>query len=214
MANKLVPPQYLRIALDIAARIAKKDIPEGTKIYGRSVMASEYGVSPETIRRAMKLLADMEVVDVTPNSGVYVKSAAGAERYIERFSKNTDIASLRMQLNEQLWQHQQTGAKIAELSGAISNLSLRALETTTVQSYDVYVGPAAAVVGKNLNELYFWQATGATVVAIRRGGKVIVSPGPYIQILAEDTLVLVGDMASFGAAEKFVNGAEKEIKIT
>ena len=45
---------YARIALDIAQRISRGELKENTRIYGRSIMASEYGVSPETIRRALR----------------------------------------------------------------------------------------------------------------------------------------------------------------
>ena len=56
MRQAVIPSQYLQIALDLATRIARGELPEGSRIYGRSVMAPEYGVSPETIRRALRLL--------------------------------------------------------------------------------------------------------------------------------------------------------------
>ena len=59
MRQMTVPAQYLQIAVDVASRVAGGDLREGDRLYGRSVMASEYGVSPETIRRALRLLADM-----------------------------------------------------------------------------------------------------------------------------------------------------------
>ena len=36
MKETVVPSQYLQIALDIAQRIAKGELPEGSRIYGRS----------------------------------------------------------------------------------------------------------------------------------------------------------------------------------
>jgi len=69
-------PQYIQIALSIARRIAGGDVPEGAKISGRSKLSSEYNVSPETIRKAVRLLGDMRVVDVREQSGVYVLSAS------------------------------------------------------------------------------------------------------------------------------------------
>ena len=59
MKETVAPAQYLRIALDLAGRVARGELPEGSRIYGRSIMASEYNVSPVTIRRALRLLADM-----------------------------------------------------------------------------------------------------------------------------------------------------------
>ena len=49
MNQTVVPTQYLQIALDLARRIASGELPEGSRVYGRSMMASEYNVSPETI---------------------------------------------------------------------------------------------------------------------------------------------------------------------
>ena len=46
MRQAVVPSQYLQIALDLAGLIAKGELPEGSRIYVRSVMASEYSVSP------------------------------------------------------------------------------------------------------------------------------------------------------------------------
>ena len=83
MKQSVVPSQYLQIALDLATRIAKGELAEGSRIYGRSVMASEYNVSPETIRRALRLLADMKVVEIKPQSGAIVLSADSARRYIK-----------------------------------------------------------------------------------------------------------------------------------
>ncbi|MDF2533128.1 MAG: transcriptional regulator, GntR family, partial [Clostridia bacterium] len=54
-------PIYKKIAIDIANKIVKGDIKEKDKISGRSVLASMYNVSPETIRRAVALLHESEV---------------------------------------------------------------------------------------------------------------------------------------------------------
>ena len=56
MREMTVPAQYLQIAADVASRVAAGDLPEGERLFGRSVMASEYGVSPETIRRDLEKL--------------------------------------------------------------------------------------------------------------------------------------------------------------
>ena len=56
MKQAVVPSQYLQIALDLARRIVKGELPEGSRVYGRSVMASEYNVSPETIRRGQTVI--------------------------------------------------------------------------------------------------------------------------------------------------------------
>ena len=46
-------PVYQKIAADIAAKIAERQYLVGEKIYSRSVIASQYSVSPETARKAI-----------------------------------------------------------------------------------------------------------------------------------------------------------------
>ena len=62
--------QYTRIAISLAERIASGQLKEGDKLSGRSKLSPEYNVSPETIRRTLRLLADMKVVEVKEQSGV------------------------------------------------------------------------------------------------------------------------------------------------
>ncbi|RKJ34567.1 GntR family transcriptional regulator, partial [Butyricicoccus sp. 1XD8-22] len=46
-------PKYMKIAADIASKIVDKKYVIGEKIYARSSLASQYGVSSETARRAI-----------------------------------------------------------------------------------------------------------------------------------------------------------------
>ena len=63
-------PRYQQIALDIATQIVKQQYKVGDRIYARSSLASKYHVSPETARRAICLLADMDIVEAEKGSGV------------------------------------------------------------------------------------------------------------------------------------------------
>ena len=56
MQDNYTMPIYQKIALDLANKIYTGSIVEGSTLYGRSVLAGKYNVSPETIRRAIKLL--------------------------------------------------------------------------------------------------------------------------------------------------------------
>ena len=62
MEKKYSMPIYHKIALDIANKIHLGEIKEGSLLKGRSSLAATYNVSPETIRRAMKILEDLGVV--------------------------------------------------------------------------------------------------------------------------------------------------------
>lgn len=194
MSTSLVVPVYSQIALDIALRIARGDLKENTKIYGRSIMASEYGVSPETIRRAMKLLSDMEIVAIRHNSGAVILSCEKARQYVERFGSQNSIRSWQNELQQLLQKQADLNRQIADVAGSIVRINERFSATTPFPNYEARVPEGCPRIGKNLQELKFWQQTGATVIAIRRGDRIILSPGPYAVLEERDVLMFVGNV--------------------
>jgi K+/H+ antiporter YhaU regulatory subunit KhtT len=51
----------------------------------------------------------------------------------------------------------------------------------------------------------FWQNTGATIIGIRRGSRIILSPGPYAEFLKDDVFIMVGDEGSYERTTRFIN---------
>jgi K+/H+ antiporter YhaU regulatory subunit KhtT len=199
------PPQYLQIAQDLATRISKGKLEEGSTLYGRSVMSSEYNVSPETIRRALRLLADMKVVDIKPQSRTVVLSRDNAKRYLHNFSDAKQWHSLQTELKNIVEQSEEMQHRLTKIVGAVIATKQTFLAAGgPVPTYEVVVPADSHVLGKNLVELKFWQATGGTIVAIRRGQNVILSPGPYAELYEGDILVIVGEAAVLAAAKKFI----------
>ena len=210
MKQTVVPSQYLQIALDLARRIAKGELPEGSRVYGRSVMASEYNVSPETIRRALRLLSDMKVVEVKPQSGVVVLSADSARRYIENFEESADVRALRQQLKDLLAEYADLSRRLSDtVTALVKSRDTFAASGEPLPNYEVPVPKDSPLIGRSIGELKFWQSTGGTIVAIRRGQTVILSPGPYAQLYGGDVIVLVGSPAAAEAAHRLVT--EKEV---
>ena len=209
MRQTVVPSQYLQIALDLAGRVARGELPEGSRIYGRSVMASEYNVSPETIRRALRLLADMKVVEVKSQSGAVVLSADSARRCIETFSESADIRVLRKHLMDLLAEEAELHRRMAAtVTTLVKSRYTFASAHEPFPNYEVPVPKDSPALGKSIGELKFWQSTGGTVVAIRRGQTVILSPGPYAELYGGDVIVLVGSPAAAEAAHNLISSKE------
>lgn len=209
MRQAVVPSQYLQIALDLATRIAQGELTEGSRIYGRSVLASEYGVSPETIRKALRLLADMKVVEVKPQSGAVVLSADNARRYIETFEEDADVHALQIQLKELLEKYTELNRRMTDVVAALvkSRDTFSAAEGP-LPNYEVQVPKNSPLIGKSIGSLKFWQSTGGTIVAIRRGQTVILSPGPYAELYSGDVIILVGSPSAAEAAHRLVTTKE------
>ena len=209
MKQTVVPAQYLQIALDLATRIAKGELAEGSRIYGRSLMASEYNVSPETIRRSLRLLADMKVVEVKPQSGAVVLSADNARRYIENFDEDVGVHALRAELKELLQQYGDLNRRLTDVVTAlVKGQDTFASAEQPLPNYEVPVPADSPLIGQSIGSLKFWQSTGSTIVAIRRGQTVILSPGPYAELYGGDVIILVGSPAAAEAANRLVTAKE------
>lgn len=211
MRQTTVPAQYLQIAVDVATRVATGDLKEGDRLYGRSVMASEYGVSPETIRRALRLLADMKVIEVKPQSGAVVLSLDNARRYIENFEEGAGSRSLHNELREIMSSYDDLNHRLMEaVSALIQRRDTFSSAAEPLPNYEITVPLNSPLIGKNIGALKFWQSTGGTIVAIRRRQSVILSPGPYAELYGGDVIVLVGTTTAAEAARRFVSQAAGE----
>ncbi len=198
--------QYERIALDLASRIAQKEIAEGERMSGRSLLASEYSVSPETIRRVLRLLADMKVVEVKPRSGVYVLSADNAQRYLASRQERDQAQELCSRLKGLFAQHIEINRQMLDVCYEIIRAQELPLPSDhRLPNYEVRVRADSPLIGKSLSSLQFWQATGATIVAIRRRQNTILSPGPTAELYDGDTIVFVCAPEAVSAVSKFVN---------
>lgn len=200
-------PYYLKIARDIASRVARGELQEGQRIYGRSVMASEYSSSPETIRRALKLLSDMKVVEVKPQSGAIILSRDNAARYINHFEESANVRKLLSKLQDLKKQYAELNEDLLDTVEAIvkTRYSFVAADDP-LPNYKLRIPDGSWLVGKSIGTLNFWQSTGSTIVAILRGQNMILSPGPYAELYNGDTIVFVGTPAAAEAASKFVFG--------
>ena len=118
-------PQYMRIAVSVAGRIADGQLAEGEKLSGRSKLSSEYQVSPETIRKSVQLLRDMQVVTVKEQSGVYVRSAENAKRYLQMVGEKNELRQKKQRLRALLAQQEAVARQVSELCGSILDDSVQ-----------------------------------------------------------------------------------------
>ena len=193
MNHKSQPPVYSKIALDIAARIGQGKLKEGAKIPGRSLMSSEYHVSPETIRRSYQLLEDMEIITVSPGSGAVVRSRENAAKYIDKFNIGKDFRSLKHELKELMKDRDDLNKKLTDVINQVFDINERYKNSNPLYTSEFEIPDDSSIIGKSINELNFWQNTGATIVAIKRPQEMILSPGPYYVFVPNDVIIVTGD---------------------
>lgn len=182
--------RYINIAVDIATRIVRGEYREGQKIFGRSTLAGKYNVSPETIRRALMLLQDTGIVNVTPGVGVVVRSKKASESFLAQSGQRQVLRELQERLHCLLRERDRLNAEIEKLTNELLDYTFKIagrfqkIDEITVNSY-------SPLVGKSLMEAEFRGKTGATVLSIYRDGKEIVTPRADTIIESGDILIMV-----------------------
>ncbi|MER1956211.1 MAG: TrkA C-terminal domain-containing protein [Solibacillus sp.] len=198
-------PKYQVIAEDIAGKIVEKKYVVGEKIYARSSLASQYGVSSETARRAIAVLQDLDIVKATKGSGVEIVSYENAAKFVHRLEGVHSIREIQQQLMTSV------NTQIDELKHFQSTVNELVNRTSRFQSinpfvpFQVEIIKSCHYISKNIGEINFWQNTGATIIGIRKNDELIISPGPYATLEEDDTLYFVGQEACYSNVKLFLN---------
>lgn len=200
-------PQYIRVATQLASKISRHEINEGQKLPGLSILSSSYSVSPETARKAITLLEDMGIVHIKENSGTIVLSAQKAQDYLETITVRQKQLDLSNELRSLYKEYQALGKQMIDISSQLVSASANPIPSEqALPNYEVVVPENSDKIGLSIGELRFWQSTGATIVAIKRGQNIMISPGPYTDIRAGDTIVYVGAPSCKQTVEVLLTG--------
>ena len=193
MSRRTNSPAYLKIALDIASRIVNGDFIEGKKLSGRSTLVGIYNVSPETIRRSIALLQDMDVVVVEEKSGITIKSKTNAGSFLEKFKTKNEFATIKHDIYSLIEEKKELESKLENKINDLIEFATQLRNVGLIVPYESLVEPNSLIIGKTLGELNFWNNTGATIIGVKREGKLYLSPGPYLAIQNGDIIVYVGE---------------------
>ncbi|SMF90268.1 transcriptional regulator, GntR family [Paenibacillus uliginis N3/975] len=196
---------YKSIALDIAQRIVSGEFGVRSKISGRSLLASQYHVSPETIRKSINLLKEEDIVSVSQGKEIIVISDQRALDYLTKNNYLKTVYSLKQDLENLLEQKKEIDHKFEKVISGIINFSDRLQNLKPYHPIEINVSESSHVVGKTIGNLEFWQQTGATIIALRRGTDISISPGPHVILRENDVLIVVGDGQVHQRTTQFIN---------
>lgn len=202
--TKIVMPRYQQVAAEVAARIVEKHYRVGDRIYARSALASQYGVSPETARRAICVLADMNIVEVIKGSGAIVTSYENAVKFVRHFQDIQSATDLKREIIEIIDHQSEENKKLKESITKLMDKTDRFRSINPFTPFDILITNQTWAIGKNLADLSFWHNTTATVIAIRRGETIFLSPGPYFALLEGDILYFVGEETCLERVKQFL----------
>jgi K+/H+ antiporter YhaU regulatory subunit KhtT len=203
--EQFIIPRYLKIAVDLSARIASGEIPEGEKLKGRSILATEYNVSSETIRRAISILSDKKVVEIFLGSGMVVLSKEMAIQFVKSFKDDEGVAEMRLRLSHMFEKRNSLDEDIISLTKQIIEM-YKYKRSDVITPVEIQLPPHSHVIGQSIGKLEVWHNTGATIIGIIQDKNIIVSPGPYYEFDKNDKVLIVGDENVIERFNAFLRG--------
>lgn len=197
--------KYQEIAVDIAKRIVNDEFSVGEKLSGRTLFASQYRVSPETIRKAIALLKEANIVSVSQGKEISILSIQQAYHFIEHKKEMASAYSLKQELEFLLQQKEDNDRQFRKIVNDIMSYSDRLKNLAPYNPVEVKLHADSWCVGKELQQIRLWHYTGATIVAIRRDTELIVSPGPFAVLAVHDRIVVVGNQDVLQTVTTFIS---------
>lgn len=189
-------PNYKRIAINIAHAICDGEYKEGDRFQTKTSLVGKYGVSTETARRAVTILADARVVSVKKNSGVVVISAEKAMEFLTHMNDVSNTLDVTVTLNNQINENMKNMKEMQETFNKLLERINYYSKVSSIIPEDISITKECLYIGKNISAINFWQNTGATVVAIQHNGVSCISPGPNCTLNIGDTIFYVGELKS------------------
>ncbi|HYE82503.1 MAG TPA: TrkA C-terminal domain-containing protein [Clostridia bacterium] len=198
--------KYEKIALDIAYGIINGEWKTGEMVKGRSTLSGKYGVSPETIRRALKLLEELQVVSVMEKKGILINSKEAADAFIKEYHSKDRILSLREDITKLMDEKNVIEQLIFERLDSIIEQALLLRSIGIIYPMELKISEKSHLIGKSIGEVHFWNHTGATIIGIIRSGRMHLSPGPRMVFYANDIILYVGNENNIsGIVDEYVN---------
>ena len=195
---------YQHIAMNIAKKIAMGKYQEGERIHGRSTLAGTYNVSPETVRRAVSILSEAGVLSTVKGSGIQVQSAAAAQEFVNKHSDLENLETIRQNITQLMERQQELSRQIWQMTQTLLDANDRFNYLNPITPFSLEITEGCRLLGKTYGEVNFWNSTGATIIAVRREGKTILSPGPHQVFRVKDQILIVGSEANYQQAKEYL----------
>lgn len=201
---KVSAPVYQQIAADIAAKIVERRYHVGDKLYARSALASQYSVSPETARRAIAVLSDLEIVTVVKGSGVVIRSYDNAVRFVQQFMEIKSVYDLKKNILDSLGRQRKETEYMTEAISEILDKTERFQAFNPFIPFEIEITLKTPYLNLSISDINFWHYTAATIMGIRRGDTMMISPGPYAVLCEGDVVYYCGDTDCQARVQNFL----------
>ncbi len=113
--------------------------------------------------------------------------------------------SLKNEIKSLIQKKKDIETEITDKLERIIDYSDRLKNINALTPLEIDIEKDSHLIGKTISESKFWQNTGATIIAIRRNGTLLLSPGPYGGFEDGDSIFVVGDSSTLARVREFMS---------
>lgn len=186
---------YNNIAYAIATEIAQGNLKENERFSGRSLISSKYSVSPETIRKALVILKDEDIIEVVPQAGNFVKSRLKAVTFLQKNEKEQELNKLEesyLALNEE---KKRIENELDEVMRKIIAFKNHDKELLPIKPSEFTIEKGSLADGKTIGELDFRNLTNSTIIAINNNEELIKTPNATTKLSSGMILTVITNLS-------------------
>lgn len=184
---------YKKIARDIARKVTTGEYQVGSKLRGRSMLASAYNVSSETVRKAIVQLSHYEVVMVKQSSGIYITSKENAEIFLKDHEKLKEEQQIYNKMTDLLSDMGNIREEMVEQMSLIRE-NVGKVQKTAYRIFSLYISSSELTVLRTIADFDFIEEERGLVIGIKRESGDIVMPDKTVMLQERDQIFFSGFM--------------------
>lgn len=191
--KKNTVPVFEQIAYELACKIKNDELEINQKIRGRSIIASEFSVSSETVRKALSLLEKKGVITVKEQSGFFVKSKVEAVKYVathhQNFETEKQFDAIEQLIKESYELHKDLQSQFKQIrKNNTLHKTVLPINTFSVKlkAYDTFLRDDFSIVE-------FERVVGGNVFGVVRQDEIISGIKPDFSFQLEDEVFISGN---------------------
>ena len=124
-------------------------------------------------------------------------SVENAEEFLSKSNERQSSDTIKNHIDRLMLEQKQLNSRLQENINILLDANDRFNYLNPLTPFELAIEEGCPLVGQTIASVHFWNNTGATIIAIRRKGSTILSPGPHAQFFAGDHILIVGDEAAY-----------------
>jgi K+/H+ antiporter YhaU regulatory subunit KhtT len=154
------------------------------------------------------VLSDLGIVVSEKGSGVTIKSYEYAKKFVKQQNKRQSIDNIKDNIMNSIELQRKEFENLNKYLSELVSTTEHFRSFNPFVPFQILIKSNCLYLNKNINEITFWQNTGATIIAVRRDENIMLSPGPYLQLLENDTIYYITQDAGADTVTKFLYNAK------